>query len=54
MHCLTYFTIPFLYTYPGVVADELPPWEANGQTWRTLSVLFPEEIVSDAQARSNR
>jgi hypothetical protein len=45
----TYFTIPFLYTYPGFVAEELPPWEENGETWRPLSVLFPEEIASHTQ-----
>jgi hypothetical protein len=45
----TYFTIPFLYTYPGFVAEELPPWEENGETWRPLTVLFPEEIASHAQ-----
>jgi hypothetical protein len=45
----TYFTIPFLYTYPGFVAEELPPWEESGETWRPLSVLFPEEIASHAQ-----
>jgi hypothetical protein len=42
----TYFTIPFLYTYPGFVTEELPPWEEDGETWRPLSVLFPENIAS--------
>jgi hypothetical protein len=42
----TYFTIPFLYTYPGFVIEELPPWEEDGETWRPLSVLFPENISS--------
>jgi len=45
----TYFTIPFLYTYPGFVTEELPLWEENGETWRPLSVLFPEEIASHTQ-----
>src|SRR5437899_3272103 len=45
----TYFTIPILYTYPGFVAEELPPWEENGETWRPLAALFPEEIASHAQ-----
>ncbi len=45
----TYFTIPFLYTYPGFVTEELPPWEENGETWRPLSVLFPEKIASHTQ-----
>jgi hypothetical protein len=45
----TYFTIPFLYTYPGFVTKELPPWEEDGETWRPLSVLFPENIASHAE-----
>jgi hypothetical protein len=42
----TYFTIPFLYSYPGFVTEELPPWEEDGETWRPLSVLFSENIAS--------
>ena len=42
----TYITIPFLYTYPDFVTEELPPWEEDGETWRPLSVLFPENIAS--------
>jgi hypothetical protein len=42
----TYFTIPFLYTYPGFVIEELPPWEEDGETWRPLSALFPKNIAS--------
>jgi hypothetical protein len=45
----TYFTIPFLYAYPGFVTEELAPWEENGETWRPLSVLFPREIASHTQ-----
>jgi hypothetical protein len=45
----TYFTIPFLYTYPGFVTEELPPWEEKGETWRPLSILFPENIASHTQ-----
>lgn len=42
----TYLTVPFLYTYPGVVTEELTPWEENGEKWRRLKVTFPEDIVS--------
>jgi hypothetical protein len=45
----TYFTIPFLYAYPGFVTEELPPWEENGETWSPLSVVFPREIASHTQ-----
>jgi hypothetical protein len=42
----TYLTVPFLYTYPGVVTEELTPWQENGEKWRRLKVTFPENIVS--------
>jgi hypothetical protein len=29
-----YLTIPFLYTYPGFVAEELPTWQEDGEYWR--------------------
>jgi hypothetical protein len=45
----TYITIPFLYTYPDFVTEELPPWEEDGETWRPLSVLFPENIASHTE-----
>jgi hypothetical protein len=42
----TYLTVPFLYTYPGVITEELTPWEENGEKWRRLKITFPEDIVS--------
>ena len=42
----TYLTIPFLYTYPGFVTEELPPWREDGETWRPLKVTFPDSVVS--------
>ena len=36
----TYLTIPFLYTYPGFVTEELPPWEEDGEVWRPLRAVF--------------
>jgi len=42
----TYLTIPFLYTYPGFVTEELPPWHEDGETWRPLKVTFPDSVVS--------
>jgi hypothetical protein len=42
----TYLTIPFLYTYPGFVTEELPPWREDGETWRPLKVTFPESVAS--------
>lgn len=42
----TYLTQPFLYTYPGFVTEELEPWGENGETWRRLRVIFPDNIAS--------
>jgi hypothetical protein len=39
-----YMTQPFLYTSPGFVTEELSPWQENGETWRRLKVIFPENI----------
>src|SRR3984893_11462913 len=45
----TYLTQPFLYAYPGFVTDEIEPWEENGETWRRLKVIFPDDIASHAR-----
>jgi hypothetical protein len=37
-----YLTQPFSFTYPGVEAREIQPWDESGQTWRRLAVRFPE------------
>ena len=42
----TYFTTPFLYTYPGFVAEELAPWRENDEVWRPLKVTFPDSVSS--------
>ena len=42
----TYLTQPFLYTYPGFVTEEIEPWAENGETWRRLKVVFPDNIAS--------
>lgn len=42
----TYLNTPFLYTWPGFVAEEIAPIEAGGETWRRLKVTFPDHIKS--------
>ena len=42
----TYLTIPFLYTCPGFVTEELPPWHEDGETWRPLKATFPNSVAS--------
>jgi len=42
----TYFTLPFLYTYPGFITEELAPWQENREVWRPLKVTFPDNVTS--------
>src|ERR1700730_7559398 len=44
-----YLTIPFLYTYPGFMTEELNPWEENGEQWRPLKVIVPDSIASHSR-----
>jgi hypothetical protein len=41
----SYLTIPFLYTYPGFVSEEIAPWEEDDEQWRVLKVTFPDSIA---------
>jgi hypothetical protein len=41
-----YLSIPFVYTYPGFVTEELAPWQENGEECRTLKVIVPNSIAS--------
>ena len=41
----SYLTIPFLYTYPGFVSEEIPPWEEDNEEWRVLKATFPDTIA---------
>jgi hypothetical protein len=39
-----YLTAPFLFTQPGFKTRELEDWHENGETWRVLEVVFPDDI----------
>jgi hypothetical protein len=41
-----YLTEPFVFTYPGVEAREIEPWDEDGATWRRLAVTFPKTIAN--------
>lgn len=41
-----YLTEPFVFTYPGVTAKEIEPWDEDGQSWRRLAVTFPKSIAN--------
>jgi hypothetical protein len=42
----TYFTTPFLFTYPGLQTEEIEPWEEDGETWRRLLVTYPTSLAT--------
>ena len=41
-----YLTAPFVFTQPGVEAQEIAPWTEDAQTWRRLAVTFPKTIAN--------
>jgi hypothetical protein len=47
----TYLTQPFLYAYPGFVTEEIAPWGENGETWRRLKVIFPDNVASHSRGQ---
>lgn len=47
----TYLTSPFLYTYPGFESEEIEPWHENGEEWRRLKVVFPDDIASHSKTQ---
>jgi hypothetical protein len=42
----TCLTIPFLYTYPGFLVEEISAIEKEEETWRRLQVIFPDSVSS--------
>src|SRR4051794_18793394 len=40
----TYQNMPFLYTRPGFITEEIAPIEVDDETWRRLKVTFPDHI----------
>ncbi|WP_064707241.1 hypothetical protein [Rhizobium bangladeshense] len=48
----TYLTSPFILKRPGVVSDEIEPWQENGETWRRLHVCFPDDIATHSRAQT--
>ena len=45
----SYLTIPFLYSYPGFVSEEIAPWEEDGEQWRARKVTFPDFIAGHSR-----
>ena len=42
----TYLNTPFLYTQARFAKEEIDSIEVEGETWRRLRVIFPEEVKS--------
>lgn len=42
----TYLTTPFLFQFPGFQSEEIAPWNEDGDTWRRLKVIFPQDVHS--------
>jgi hypothetical protein len=40
----TYLNMPFLYTWPGFVTEEIAPIQVGGETWRRLEAAFPGHV----------
>ena len=47
----SYLSVPFLYTYPGFVTEEIAPWAEDGERWRTLKVNFPDSIAGHTRSQ---
>ena len=45
----TYLNLPFLYTWPGFITEEIAAIEVDGEAWRRLKVTLPEHIKSDTR-----
>ncbi|HEY4709369.1 MAG TPA: hypothetical protein VIH46_04305 [Candidatus Acidoferrales bacterium] len=45
----TYLNTPFLYTHEGFATEEIPPIQAEGETWRRLKVTFPDSVKSHSR-----
>jgi hypothetical protein len=48
----TYLNMPFLLGHKGVVTEELPDWQENGETWHRLRITFPADIVSHSAVQT--
>jgi hypothetical protein len=46
-----YLTSPFSYSCPGFEAEEVEPWEENGERWRVLKVTFPEGYAAHTRTQ---
>jgi hypothetical protein len=48
----TYLNTPFLFALPGVEAEEIQPWQENGEVWRRLKATFPPSIATHSTVQT--
>lgn len=48
----TYLTFPFNFTLPGILLEEIAPWEESGETWRRLEVTFPDGLETHSKKQT--
>jgi hypothetical protein len=41
-----YLTTPFIFALPGFQAEEMEPWDENGEERRRLRVVFPDHVAT--------
>ena len=44
-----YLTTPFIFTLPGFHFLEMDNWNDNGEVWRRLEVIFPDDIPTHSK-----
>jgi hypothetical protein len=44
-----YMAAPFMFARPGFELEEREPWEADGERWRRLHVVFPDDIPTHSR-----
>jgi hypothetical protein len=47
-----YLTAPYLLTRPGMVVEEIEPWEEAGENWRRLRATLPDDIATHARQQT--
>jgi hypothetical protein len=47
-----YFVAPFIFERSDFAAEEIEPWNENGEEWRSLLVTYPEHVVAHCRQQT--
>ena len=47
----TYLNTPFLYAQPGFKTEEISSIQVDGETWRRLKIVFPENVKTHTRVQ---